>query len=160
MAGDPATGARVGAEGCRILEQVGDKGWLSTASAEIAECLAELGQLDEAYALTVRSEELGASDDMANEERWRQARARILAKRGAFEEAERLAREALAISGQMQHPDGWAFMTMGDVLEHAGKTDEATEWYRRALESFEEKGIVAWADYVSERLRSLGELDE
>jgi tetratricopeptide (TPR) repeat protein len=159
-AGNPAAAVEVGEEGSALLEEIGDRGWLSTASAELAECYVQLGELDRAYELTVRSEELGASDDMANEERRREARAKVLARRGEHDEAERLAREALAVSERQEHLDAWAFMTLGDVLEHAGRTDEAVQWYERAQEAFEQKGIVALSEQVRSRLDSLRELDQ
>jgi tetratricopeptide (TPR) repeat protein len=159
LAQNPEAGIEVGEEGCAMLEQVGDKGWLSTASAELAESYVQLGDLDRAYELTVRSEELGASDDMANEERWRLARAKVLARRGEFDAAERLAREALAISEQTQHLDAHSQMTLGEVLERSGRADEAVEWYRRAHEGFAKKGIVPLAEETQRSLDSLLELD-
>jgi class 3 adenylate cyclase/tetratricopeptide (TPR) repeat protein len=159
-AGNPAAGVEAGEEGCMLLEEVGDKGWLSTASAQLAECYIGIGDLDRAYELTVRSKELGASDDMANEERWREARAKVLARRGDLDEAERLAREALAVAERMEHPNAWAFMTLGDVMEHAGRTDEAAQWYERAQEAFEKKGMVALVEQVRRRLDPLLQLDQ
>lgn len=149
-AGEP--GGRALEEGCRLLEEAGDRGYLSTACAILAEAYYELGRLDDAYAQTLRSEELGASDDLANEEQWREARAKVFARRGEAEQAEKLAREALEIAQQTQHPDGEALLTLGKVLELVGKPEEAARHYKAAVESFEQKGVVPLAERARERL--------
>jgi class 3 adenylate cyclase/tetratricopeptide (TPR) repeat protein len=160
LAGDPAAGVVVGEEGCSLLESAGDRGYLSTALCTLGECYYELGKLDEAYALGVKSEELGATDDMSNEERWRHLRAKVLARRGEFEEAEKLAREALAISQRAQHTDANSLETLGVVLELGGTREEAVAAYEQAVTLFDQKGIVPGAERARERLASLLELEQ
>ena len=62
-AGDPAAAAEFGAAGCRMLEELGEQGFLSTAAGNLAQALYALDRLDEADAWAGRAAELGASDD-------------------------------------------------------------------------------------------------
>ncbi len=78
LAGDPAVAAELGAEGCRLLEELGDKSFLSTAAASLARALFALDRLEEADAWAGRAEELGASEDAATQRLWRQVRAKVL----------------------------------------------------------------------------------
>jgi tetratricopeptide (TPR) repeat protein len=97
LAGDPAAAAEYGEEGCRLLEQLGEKSLLSTAAAKLAQALFALGRVEDADRWASRAEKLGASDDAYTQMLWRQARARVLAHRGEYSEAERLAHGAVAI---------------------------------------------------------------
>ena len=147
LAGDDAAAAAFGEEGCRLLEEVGDRGWLCTACAKLGYTYYRLGRLDDAEAQAARSAELGAPDDVANEAQWREVRARVLARRGEPEEAERLAREMFAL---VEHGDlvgrAFGFFTLGEVLELNGDVAEAVEAFASALESFERKGFTVMAE--------------
>ena len=90
FAGDGEGGRGFAEEGCRLLEEVGDRGWLCTACAKLGDAYYRLGRLDEAEAQAARSADLGAPDDVANETQWREvARAECSRARGEREEAER-----------------------------------------------------------------------
>jgi tetratricopeptide (TPR) repeat protein len=60
--------------------------------------------------------------------------------RGNYDQAERLAREAvelhLAISGELHLESGWAFIYLGDALAGQHRFDEALTWYQRAFTTF------------------------
>ena len=81
----------------------------------------------------------------------------MLARRGDTAEAERLAREAVAIGAETQMPDslGEAQSDLAEVLTLAGKTDEAEAALREALALFERKGNLAMAERTTTRLREL-----
>lgn len=89
---------------------------------------------------------------------WRQAKAKVLARRGEHAEAERLAREAVAIGEDSDFLDGQgdAFDDLAEVLVVVGKADEAAEALEQALERFERKGNVVSAGRVRARLIELG----
>jgi tetratricopeptide (TPR) repeat protein len=160
LAGDPAPAAGFAEEGCRLFEEAGERSWLSTAVGKLALALYELDRLDEADAVAGRSAELGASDDALTQMLWRQARAKVLARRGDTVEAERLAREAVAIGAGTEMPDDQAKARsdLAEVLTLAGRTDEAEAALREALALFELKGNLAMAERTSTRLRELGDL--
>ena len=105
LAGDPAAAAEFGADGCRLLEQLGREGFLSERGGVLAQALYALDRLDEAEAWARRAAELGASDDAWTEMLWRHVKAKVLARRGEHAEAERLAREAVAIGDETDQLD-------------------------------------------------------
>jgi tetratricopeptide (TPR) repeat protein len=156
LAGDPAAAVKLGTEGCRLLEELGDRGWLSTAAAELAQALYELDRLDEAETWARRSKDLGASDDLATQILWRQVEAKVLARRGEDEEAERLVREAVAIVDPTQHLDfrAHSLVDLGTVLELVGKTEDARAALKRALDLYERKGNVVMAMRTRARLEA------
>jgi Flp pilus assembly protein TadD len=67
--------------------------------------------------------------------------AKLRAHDGAHEEADRLVREALAASFEVDSP--WlqadTLMDLAEVLELAGRPDEAREAVKRALQLYEQK---------------------
>ena len=97
LAGDPAAAVEFGEEGCTLLDELGERSMLSTAAGKLAQAQYAHDQLQEAESWARRSEELGASDDAYTQMLWRQVKAKVLARRGEHAEAERLAREAVAI---------------------------------------------------------------
>jgi hypothetical protein len=40
LAGNPAAAVELGTEGCRLLDELGERGWLSTAAAQLAQARA------------------------------------------------------------------------------------------------------------------------
>jgi class 3 adenylate cyclase/tetratricopeptide (TPR) repeat protein len=157
LAGDPIAAAELGVEGSRMLDELGEQGILSTLEGLLGQALYALDRLDEADARAGRAAELGASDDVLTQMIWRQVRAKVLARRGQHAEAERLAREAAAISDRtdtlVQQADAYA--DLGEVLLLAGKRDEAAAALEQALERYERKGNLVSARSTRERLTEL-----
>jgi class 3 adenylate cyclase/tetratricopeptide (TPR) repeat protein len=156
-AGDPTAAAEFGAEGFRLHEEMGNRDFLGPAAGNLAQALYALDRLDEADGLAGRSAELGTSDDALKEMVWRQVRAKVLARRGEDAEAERLAREAVAIGEGTDSliGQGDANADLADVLLFAGRRDEATDALRHALERYERKGPLVLARRTLERLDGL-----
>jgi tetratricopeptide (TPR) repeat protein len=144
-------------EACELHAQVGEKAGLSTRAGLLARVLCTLGRYDEAEEWSGTSEELGASDDIATQQLWRLARGRVLAHQGEFMEAERLMREALALIEQTDNlsEHGNALMEFAEVLELAGRREEAAAEVRRALELYERKGHLVLAERTRARLAEL-----
>jgi len=69
-------------------------------------------------------------------------RAKVLARRGRFEEAEREARENARLAEETDWPGytGTAWIDVAEVLQRAGRPDPAAAAARRAEEFFEMKG--------------------
>jgi hypothetical protein len=80
----------------------------------------------------------------------------VTAHRGEYEEAESLAREAVAFgeSTDMLWPRGLA-LDLAEVLKAAGSREEAAGEVERALALFEEKGDLAMVDQSRARLEQL-----
>jgi tetratricopeptide (TPR) repeat protein len=81
----------------------------------------------------------------------------VLSTRGEHAEAERLAREAIAVIGESDMLDiqGECWYDLGEVLEAAGRREDAVAAWREALDHYERKEIVPLARRVRERLASL-----
>jgi class 3 adenylate cyclase/tetratricopeptide (TPR) repeat protein len=157
LAGDPATGARLGEEGCAILEEAGELGLLSTSACFVGQALYQADRLDEAEAWANRAVELGGSDDAATQMLWRQVKAKVLARRGERVDAERLAREAVAIAEETDKTD-WcatAHADLAEVLELAGEPEQAAAALERALALYERKGNLVLAQRTRARLQEL-----
>ena len=157
LAGDPKAAVAAGEESCRLHEELGNWSALSTAAGGTAQAYYELGRLDEAERWAARSEELGAVDDATTQILWRQARAKVLARRGEHSEAERLAREAVAIAveTEMLNAQAEADADLGEVLMLAGDPDHATEAFERALARYERKENLVMAGRMRKRLAVL-----
>ena len=157
LAGDPAAAAELGAEGCRLFEELEEPGRLSTAAGNLAQALYALDRLEEADAWAGRAAELGASDDAITQMLWRQARAKVLARRGQPAEAKRLAREAVAVGGKtdMLDAQGDTYVDLAEVLSLAGRPQEATEALEQARARYEPKGNLVMARRVRARLAEL-----
>jgi class 3 adenylate cyclase/tetratricopeptide (TPR) repeat protein len=156
-ADDPAAAAEFGAAGLRLFEDLGELGFLSTAAGYLAQALYALDRLDEADAWAARAIQLGGSDDTVTQMLSREVRAKVLARRGEHAEAERLAREAVAI-GEGTDALNWqgdANADLAEVLLISRKADEAAAALEQALERYERKGNVVMAGRARARLIAL-----
>jgi class 3 adenylate cyclase/tetratricopeptide (TPR) repeat protein len=157
LAGNLAAAAATAERGCRILEEAGERSWLSTGACWYAEALYELGRIDEAEEWAGKGLELADSDDMATQVLARFPLAKVLARRGQHSEAEHIVREALALVDATD-----ALVTQGDghqclaeVLELAGRPADAAAALHEALALYERKGALVQAERVRERLAAL-----
>jgi class 3 adenylate cyclase/tetratricopeptide (TPR) repeat protein len=160
--GNPAAAERVLRESRDRLEEMGERGWLSTILAGHADALYELGRYEEAYAATERSDEVGASDDLATQIMWRSARAKVLARGDRPDEAEALAREAVTIAdsteGTLWQAD--AYLALGDVMAIMRRPDEEERALREALTRYEAKGTTIHVERVRHRLHAATEVTD
>jgi class 3 adenylate cyclase/tetratricopeptide (TPR) repeat protein len=148
LAGDPVAAEREAATACDGLEAAGETGFLSTMATLLAEALYAQGRLDEAEAAVARSREAATADDFNAQAAWRAGQAKILARRGEHEEAERLAREAIEIidrSDELSHQGDFR-VGLAEVLQLAGRTDESIPVLEEALERYEQKENRVAAD--------------
>ncbi len=153
LAGDPDAAARLAEEGCAELERLGDRGFLSTATAVRAHALLAIGRLDEAHACARRSAELGGDGDAFTQFAWRRAAALVLAQRGDHSDAVALAREAVAIADRTDFLNGQADARadLAEVLDLAGLRDQAAAERRTAVSLYERKGNIVSADRLRAR---------
>jgi tetratricopeptide (TPR) repeat protein len=153
-AGDPVAADAFAAEGYGLHEELGDPDFLPDAAANRARTRYALGRLDEAERWADRAAQLSTSDRPATEMLWRRVRAKVAARRGEPAEAERLAREAVALGDRTEmldaQADAWA--DLGEVLAIVG-SPEAADAFWEALARYERKGNVVMADRMRARLR-------
>jgi tetratricopeptide (TPR) repeat protein len=142
LAGDPARAERLLGESVERLQAMGDRSLVSVALPLLAQAEEQQGRGDEAYALSLRSEQHAGRLDILAQVHWRTVRARVLARREQHEDAERLAREALALAGSTDWllGRGGACETLAAVLSAAGRDEEAYQATAEAISLYERKG--------------------
>jgi tetratricopeptide (TPR) repeat protein len=157
VAGDYRAAAGYLREACHALEAIGAFGELSTYAPLLGSALCELGDYDEAERVAQRGRELGDPGDVMTQRIWRQTQARVHAARGQHTEAERLAREAVdySLRTDSHAQQGDALCGLAEVLEAAGRHDDAIAAWQKALDRYERKEIIPLARRVRERLTAL-----
>ncbi|MBM2822544.1 MAG: hypothetical protein HW413_1290 [Thermoleophilia bacterium] len=130
----------------------------ATAKSRLAREFCYLGRFDEAERLL---EEARAVPPPGSGVRVLAAAAEalLLAHRGELEQAEALARTAVATAETRTDNVWWQASTHEDlatVLERAGRIDEARQALERSLAIWERKGCLPWAQRVRARIDSLG----
>ena len=157
VAGDFVKSERVLREGYDELRRIGETGYLSTVAGELGLTLALMGRLDEAQRFSEESEAAAGRWDIESQALWRDARARVLAERGDNEQAERLARESVALS----RPTDFALTrvdsldTLAHVLGVSGRSDEAVAVLEESLELLERKGYLVLVERTRSRVAGL-----
>jgi tetratricopeptide (TPR) repeat protein len=158
LAGDLEASERELGAACDVLEAAGEKGWLSTMSAFRAWVLDGLGRLDAAKEAVRVSREAATSDDFNAQAMWRSGGAKLLARRGQFDEAERLGREAVAwIDGSDElNNQADVRMDLVEVLRLAERPAEAREVLSEALARYKQKGNEVMTAKAQALLDELG----
>ena len=156
-AGDLDAAEQIARRGCELLQEIGERAWLSTQACQLAESLYALGRDDEAIEWVELGLELGASDDVMTQMLARQVLAKLAARSGDHARAEALAAEAVALGESIQYPvaQGDARMDYAEVLAAAGRTDDAIVELERAAALYERKGATACLARARDRLGEL-----
>jgi predicted ATPase/class 3 adenylate cyclase len=134
--------------GLSRLEEMGEKAFVSSLAALLAEVLYRQGRHEEAKRFVDRSEETAAPDDLAAQITWRTVRAKILVATGRLDDAEAHARRAVSLA----EGTDWstyhaaACIALGEVLRVRGRPVEAETAIRKSLSLYEEKGNVVAAE--------------
>jgi ATP/maltotriose-dependent transcriptional regulator MalT len=154
LAGDLAAAERELRRDHALLTELGEQYYLSTVAAILAGVLEARGQLTDAEALSRSAETLADEDDVFSQVAWRGARARVLARTDHPDEAERLAREAVAMAARTVdislHAD--ALVDLGNVLTTLGRAAEADASWSEALALYERKEDLVSSRQVRSRL--------
>jgi tetratricopeptide (TPR) repeat protein len=142
---------------CELLEARGLRSFLSTYAPLLGRSLCALGRHDEAEPLARLGRELGDEQDASAQALWRQTQALVHARRGNHTQAEQLAREAVAITERTDalNNQGDALCDLAEVLQAAGRSDEAAAALAQALERYEHKKNLAMSAQVRDRLVEL-----
>jgi tetratricopeptide (TPR) repeat protein len=145
LAGDLPAAERELRQGYEILEAHGEKSYLSTIAAQLAGVLYAQQRYEMAEQFTMASQAAASPDDIVSQVLWRGTEAKVLALRGAFAEADRLAREAVTLAEKIDLTGfrGQAFVDLAEVLQLAGHPKEAAEQLERAARLWEQKGNLA-----------------
>jgi class 3 adenylate cyclase/tetratricopeptide (TPR) repeat protein len=156
LAGDPRAAEAELRRDFDALKAMGEANYISTTAGLLADAVYQQDRIDESEALTTFCQEVAADDDVTSQVLWRCVRAKILARRGRFDDGVSLAKEAVAMIAASDCLDyqGIAAMDLADVLRSAGRTDEANAAARQALDAFERKGNLVSASRARGFLRS------
>ncbi len=142
LAGNPAAAEENLRTGYRALEDMGERMFRSTTAAFLARAVLEQGREEEAEELAELSAQLASKGDLLSQILWRGVRARVLARRAQFAEAEVLAREAVALAQRTDFVNhrADALMDLAQVLKASLRVDEAVTSASEALRLYELKG--------------------
>jgi class 3 adenylate cyclase/tetratricopeptide (TPR) repeat protein len=158
FAGDLAAAERECRRGCEIFKEMGETGRFSTLAAQLADALFRLGRDDEAYEVTVESEQATSAEDVDALASWRRVRAKVLARRGDVEQADALIRESLRLAESSPddvHLHSKVLKDVGTVLLLSGRPREGIPHVERALELELRKENVPGAEQARALLRQL-----
>jgi tetratricopeptide (TPR) repeat protein len=128
---------------------------MTSSAGMLSQIYYALGRLEDADAWAERTAAVIASDDP--DPVWRQVRAKVLARRGAHAEAERLARQATEIIDATD----WlgfqadAYADLAEVLALGGNSEGAAEALELALARYDRKENLVMARRVRARLKEL-----
>jgi class 3 adenylate cyclase/tetratricopeptide (TPR) repeat protein len=159
FAGNYAAAAEQLRDFCDYLSEQGRWALLSGYLSMRGRMLCEVGRYDEAEQLAAQGRDLGHEHNAVTQSAWRRVAALVAAHRAEHTEAERLAREALTYSQQTDSPrlQGNAYYDLGEVLQAAGRREEAAAAWHEALDRYERKGIIPYVRRTRERLSALQE---
>jgi DNA-binding SARP family transcriptional activator len=157
LTGDAAAAERYLHRDYDRLERMGEKVSFAITSALLAKAIAAQGRHEEAERFVAVSRDAGAGEDVAAQVTWEGVLSRILTARGRLVEAERLAREAVALAARtdMINDHGDAQLELARVLAAAGRAPEARAAVREALDLYDRKGNLLAAASARRRLERL-----
>jgi class 3 adenylate cyclase/tetratricopeptide (TPR) repeat protein len=144
LAEDLAARERLLRQGYEQLQAMGERGFLSTAAAGLADALVDLGRLDEAEALCAVAEEAGAEDDVATQVGVRLVRGRLAAAHGTMDDALTFAASALALADQGEFYDlrTGSRLVFAQLLLDVGRIDEARARAQEVIDLAQVRGDV------------------
>jgi tetratricopeptide (TPR) repeat protein len=157
LAGEPEAAERELRADYQTLEQMGETYFLSTMTALLARAVRDQGRDAEALELTKTAEAMAADDDIDAQASWRFIRAPIVARLGALEEAEGLARSALELSLKTEVPilQADALYELSCVLQLSGRLQEAREALRQARAQYRDKGDLVSVSRTTSAMQRL-----
>ena len=149
VAGDLEAAEATVRAGYDTLKEMGESLRVTSRAALLANILYLQGRYDEAMDL-VDEADISARDDMEPRIWLQGVRAKVLARRGRFEEAELEARDNARLAEGTDWPGykGMACSDLAEVLHLAGRSDDAAAAARRSEEFFEAKGSLVLLDQV------------
>jgi tetratricopeptide (TPR) repeat protein len=147
LAGDAEAAERELRIVCEHYEEIEEFGFLSSAAPHLADAVLAQGRDEEALLLSDRwrSDRLTVPEDVDGQTQWRRVRAKILARRGELEEAERVGREAVEIASatvDILDLRAEALADLGEVLRLAGRSQESRAAFAEANRLYGAKGNV------------------
>jgi ATP/maltotriose-dependent transcriptional regulator MalT len=143
--------------GYDALRTMGERSHLSSLSHALANAVYMQRRYDEAEFLARECERVSRANDALSQIMWRSTLAKILARRGDHEAAERLGQEALALAsdGDLYFGRAESHMDMAEIATLRSDTAAANAHLDHAIGDYRNKGNDFAADGAAERLRVL-----
>jgi predicted ATPase/class 3 adenylate cyclase len=144
LAGDLARAEERLRFGLGRLEEMGERAFVSTLAALLADVLYRRGRHNEAVRFVDRSVETAAPDDLVAQIAWRTVQAKLLATAGHLENAEAVARHAVSLAEKtdLSNDHAAACVALGEVLHKQARTEQAQAVMRDALALYDAKGNI------------------
>jgi tetratricopeptide (TPR) repeat protein len=157
LADSPGTAEEYLRRSYGALSEMGEKMVLATVAVELAESLYMQGRFEEALAIANESAELAEDDDAEVQVLSRAIQAKLHARSGNLDEAERLANEATerARATDQLNLQGAALLASAEVLTRAGRSDDARAAGEEAARVFGEKGNRVCARRAAELIGTM-----
>jgi tetratricopeptide (TPR) repeat protein len=150
---DPVTAEQELRPAYEALAKIGEKSHFSSIAHALAAVAHAQGRYEEAERLAGECRDACRANDVHSQVAWRSILAKILARRNELVEAEGLAREAVALAETsdflLAHAD--ALADLADVLELAGRPEEAARVLEDAIGVHERKGNLLAAEQARSR---------
>lgn len=147
LAGQPALAEAPLRADVETLSSMSGRSALATTTALLAQAVYAQGRMREAGELCRQTEAGAAAEDTLTQAIWRGVQAKVLVREGRHEEAEDLAREAVALvePTDLLSARGDAMLDLADVLRHRGRTEESDRATQAGLALYGLKGNTAAA---------------
>jgi DNA-binding SARP family transcriptional activator len=142
IAGEPSVAERLFHDCCRVFADARDNAALASVAAELAQAIYRQDRLEEARSWAGSAETQAPRNDIPAQFAWRAITAKLLARDGAFEAAEAMAVEAVALADSTDSPcqRGEVLLDLAEVRRLADRPEQAAETVERAVRQFELKG--------------------
>jgi class 3 adenylate cyclase/tetratricopeptide (TPR) repeat protein len=162
LAGDPVAAEVELLLDFAALDAMGEKYYLSTTAAFLAEALYQQDRLEDAAGYCAICRELASPDDISSQFLWRSIQGKILARTGDLENALSLGKEAVALIDPLEDPDAAAstLLDLAEIYELGGRLDDARDAARRAEALLDAKQDIVSRDRARKRLADLGSVHE
>ena len=147
LAGQPALAEAPLRADVETLSSMGDGAALATTTALLAQVVYAQGRIDEAGELCRMTDRRAAPEDTVTQVIWRGVQAKILARRRRCDEAEALARAAVALveATDLLSHHGDAMLDLAEVLQICERNEESGRAARTGLALYELKGNAVGA---------------
>jgi len=154
MAGDLPKARELLEESRRRLRDFGERDYLATRTAALADVLYRQGRFDEAADCAREARSGSTSDDVATEWLWRAVEAKLAARAGDFAAAESSIEAAQAVLAPTDALNLRAACRLDAAEVHslAGRRDDAVASVENALALYEQKGNTTGAELARARL--------
>jgi class 3 adenylate cyclase len=140
------------------LQEIGERGYLSTEASGLARLLLDAERVDEAAEALRLAQETGAADDAWTQIEILADRARLAARKGDLPTAKKLAKRAIREADRTELMSMFVVsrLALADVLRLAGQRDQPRHLIEEAAAEVEERGNVAYAATIRRRGEGLG----